>query len=212
MSARRPRAGGVFPAGKIMVGLTGTPASGKSAVAARLAQLGALAICADTLAKEELARGGAGWRYVERNYPCAVGPDGDISRTRLADLIFKDPAARRGLEAAVHPAVIGRAKDIAGRASEKMVVFDAPLLFESGMTKDWFDAVVSVSAGAEIRLARALARGWSEEEFERRSAAQLSGEEKNSLSDFVVVNTGTLTELYALVDGIYKELSETGRN
>lgn len=137
-----------------------------------------------------------------------IGADGTVDRKKLADLVFENKQARLNLELAVHPTVIGKMFEAAKNASEKIVVFDAPLLFESGMKKDWFSAVVSVSADEKIRLARALARGWSEHEFYRRSGAQLSGREKDSLSDFVIDNTGSQQELYASVDGIYKALGE----
>lgn len=204
----RPVTGGPFPRGKVMVGLTGTPASGKSAVSARLAELGALVLCADTMAKAELEPGGAGWLFAEKHCPAAF-VNGRVDRRKLADAVFADDVLRRGLERAVHPAVISRAAVLAERAKQRVVVFDAPLLFESGMASGWFNLVITVSAPAETRLARAVARGWSPNEFARRSAVQLNGEKKNSLADFVLVNDGTLDRLRAEVDGLYKELSET---
>ncbi len=196
------------PAGKIFIGLTGTPASGKSTVAARFAKLGALVLCADTIAKAELEPGGAGWRYLKTSHPHLIGADGMVDRKKLADLVFENGQARRELEAAVHPAVTDKMFEAACAVPEKIVIFDVPLLFESGMKKDWFSAVITVSADEKTRLARALARGWSEHEFYRRCAAQLSGSKKNSLSDFVIDNTGSEKELYASVDGIYKALGE----
>ncbi|MFA6582799.1 MAG: dephospho-CoA kinase [Elusimicrobiaceae bacterium] len=194
----------VKPEDKIMAGLTGTVASGKSTVSKMFAELGARVICADTLAKEELLPGRAGWKFLADTYGGVFfGPDGATDLKLLAQKVFADEKMRNGLESAVHPAVLANALSIARGAREGVVVFDAPLLFESGMKKSWFDCVISVSAHEDVRLERAVKRGWTREEFFRRSDAQLDGQEKDTLADFVIDNSGTPDALRARVEEVF---------
>ena len=131
------------------VGLTGNIASGKSAVAARLAALGATVLDADTFAHEALARGSAGRNLVVARFgPSLLKADGSLDRAALGKIVFSHAAARRDLEAIVHPEVARRraiALDDAQAAGAAIVVSDVPLLFEAGLASE-FDVIVLVDA------------------------------------------------------------------
>jgi len=186
------------------IGLTGAIGAGKSTVARVLAEAGVPVIEADALAHEALSVRAA---EVCRTFPesCASGlPD----RRRLAERVFADPAARRRLEAIVHPYVRERIEQELGlqeRLGARLVVVEIPLLFETGWEKN-LDGVLVVSAPAELRYRRLLARGLSEEEAKRREAAQLPPEEKNRRADWVIENEGDLETLKKRVLAWLKEV------
>ena len=191
------------------VGLTGGVASGKSTVAAMLAELGAVVIDADALAREVVQAGRPGFeRVVEEFGSDLVGADGQLDRPALGRLVFADEGARKRLEAIVHPLVFERYAELEASAPEgAVVVHDIPLLTESGRAAD-FDAVIVVDAPRETQVERMTRdRGWTPEDAESRIAAQASREDRLALATYVVDNTGTLEDLRARVEEIYAELS-----
>ena len=156
------------------VGLTGGVASGKSTVSAILAELGAVVIDADLLAREVVAPGTEGLAAVVEEFgPDVLGPDGGLDRPRLGALVFADPERRRALEAIIHPRVRARAAEIEAAApAGAVVVHDIPLLAETGQAAS-FDAVVVVDVPAEVQVDRMVRiRGMSEEDARARIAAQ----------------------------------------
>jgi dephospho-CoA kinase len=134
----------------VRVGLTGGIASGKSTVSAILAELGAVVIDADLIAREVVARGTSGLAAVVEEFGSDVlTPEGDLDRAAMGALVFADPDARRRLEAIVHPLVHRRSAELEADAPEDaVVVHDIPLLAEVGRAGS-FDAVVVVDAPAE---------------------------------------------------------------
>ncbi len=191
------------------VGLTGGVASGKSTVSAILAELGAVVIDADVLAREVVAPGTDGLAAVVAEFGRDVlGPDGGLDRPKVGALVFADPERRKALEAIIHPRVRERAAEIEAAAPPgSVVVHDIPLLAETGQAGS-FDAVVVVDVPAEVQVDRMVhIRGMSEEDARARIAAQASREERLSIATYVVDNTGSLDELRAHVEEVYERLS-----
>lgn len=192
----------------VRVGLTGGVASGKSTVSAILAELGAVVIDADALAREVVARGTPGLDAVVAEFgPDVLTPEGDLDRPAMGRLVFGDDAARRRLEAIIHPLVIQRMAEIEATAGEDdVVVHDIPLLAEGGRA-DTFDAVVVVDAPRDLQVERMLGdRGWTREDAESRIAAQATREERRAIATHVIDNNGTLEELRARVEAVLEEL------
>lgn len=193
----------------VRVGLTGGIASGKSTVSAILAELGAVVIDADLLAREVVARGTPGLAAVAEEFgPEVLTPDGDLDRAAMGALVFADPDARRRLEAIVHPLVHRRSAELEADAPEHaVVVHDIPLLAEVGRAGS-FDAVVVVDAPAELQVQRMVEdRSWTREEAESRIAAQATREQRLAIATHVVDNTGSLDDLRRQVAAIYDELA-----
>ena len=191
------------------VGLTGGVASGKSTVAAMLAELGAVVIDADALAREVVQAGTPGFdRVVEEFGSELVGPDGELDRPALGRLVFADESARKRLEAIVHPLVFERYAELEATApTDAIVVHDIPLLAESGRADD-FDAVIVVDAPRDTQVERMTAdRGWTAEDAESRIAAQATREDRLAIATYVVDNTGSLDDLRARVAEIYSDLT-----
>jgi dephospho-CoA kinase len=194
------------------VGLTGGVASGKSTVAAMLADLGAVVIDADALAREVVQAGTPGFDAVVEEFGSElVGPDGELDRPALGRLVFADESARRRLEAIVHPLVFERYAELEATApADAIVVHDIPLLAESGRATD-FDAVIVVDAPRQTQVERMTReRGWTAEDAEARIAAQAAREDRLAIATYVVDNTGSLDDLRARVAEIYAELTGNG--
>jgi dephospho-CoA kinase len=192
----------------IRVGLTGGVASGKSTVASMLAELGAVVIDADVLAREVVAPGTDGLAEVVAAFgPQLITASGDLDRVAMGSLVFADPEQRRRLEAIIHPRVRARAAEIEAAApADAVVVHDIPLLTETGQA-DRFDAVVVVDVPVEVQHDRMMfQRGMTPEEARARVAAQASREERRAIATHVVGNTGSLDDLRALVAEVYAAL------
>ena len=192
----------------VRVGLTGGVASGKSTVSAILAELGAVVIDADALAREVVARGTPGLDAVVAEFgPGALTADGDLDRPAMGRLVFADEGARRRLEAIVHPLVLERIVALEEAASgADLVVHDIPLLAESGRAAT-FDAVIVVDAPRDVQVERMVRdRGWSEDEAVARIEAQASREERLAVATHVIDNTGTLAELRDRVTAVHDAL------
>ena len=194
------------------VGLTGGIASGKSTAAALLAERGALVIDADVLAREVVEPGTPGLTAVVARFgPSVLAPDGRLDRAALGRLVFSDDegsrAARRDLEAVVHPAVRARAAELeAGAAPDQVVVQVIPLLVETGRA-DAFDLVVVVDVTEAVQRARLLARGGlSEAEADGRIAAQAARAERLAAADVVLDNGGSRDDLVRHVDELWARL------
>jgi dephospho-CoA kinase len=191
------------------VGLTGGVASGKSTVSALLAELGAVVIDADVLAREVVAPGTDGLAAVVAEFgPDVLGPDGALDRPRVGAMVFADADKRRALEAIIHPRVRARAAEIeAGARPGAVVVHDIPLLTETGQAAS-FEAVVVVDVPVEVQVDRMVhMRGMSPEDARARVAAQASREERLAIATHVVDNTGTFEELRERVAEVYGELT-----
>jgi dephospho-CoA kinase len=195
------------------VGLTGGVASGKSTVSAMLAELGAVVIDADLLAREVVAAGTDGLaEVVEAFGPEVLTTDGELDRPAVGAIVFADEQKRRALEAIVHPRVHRRGHELEDAAPEgAVVVHDIPLLAETGQA-DRFDAVLVVDVPTDLQVQRMSdLRGMTREDAEARIAAQAGREQRLAIATHVIDNTGTLDELRKRVEEVYAELSAAGR-
>jgi dephospho-CoA kinase len=191
------------------VGLTGGVGSGKSTVSAMLAELGAVIIDGDLLAREVVQQGTPGLvAVVEAFGPELLTPAGDLDRPTMGAIVFADDAKRRILEGIVHPLVFERIIALEESAGvDDLVIHDIPLLAESGRA-DTFDAVIVVDVPEEIRIERLVRdRGWTREDAESRIAAQASREDRLAIATHVIDNSGSLEELRGRVAEVYAELT-----
>jgi dephospho-CoA kinase len=192
----------------LTVGLTGGIAAGKSAVLDRLRELGAVVVDSDDVARDVVEPGTDGFsEVVERFGPDVVRADGSLDRARLAAIVFADPTARAALEAIVHPRVRAEVCRRIRRAAAAAVVVNAvPLLVEAGIASD-YDRIVVVEAPVEARIRRlAHSRGMSRAESLARMAAQADDERRRAIAWRVLVNDGSVEELRAQVDDVWRAL------
>lgn len=195
----------------LRIGLTGGIGSGKSTAAARFAELGAVVIDADALAREVVEAGTPGLdRIIARFGNELLRPDGSLDRPKLGRLVFDDPAALADLNAIVHPLVAERRAELMAAAGpDAVVVSDVPLLVETGMAGD-FDAVVVVEAPLELRLVRLALRGLAEDEARARIGRQASDEQRRAVATVLLDNSGSRAELDRQVDAAWRRLVRTG--
>jgi dephospho-CoA kinase len=192
---------------RMRVGLTGGVGSGKSTVAALLAGHGAVVIDADAIAREVVEPGTPGYQAVVARFgPDVVRADGSLDRPALAAVVFADEAARADLNAIVHPLVGQRSAELMAVAgADDLVVYDVPLLVESGLGAA-FDVVVVVEAAVETRLARLVERGLAEADARARMAAQATDEQRRAVAHEVIANDGSRAELAAEVEELWRRL------
>lgn len=191
------------------IGLTGGIASGKSTVARKLEQLGAVTIDADVLARDVVALGTEGLKAVVARFGNSVlAADGSLDRSALARVIFADPQARADLNAIIHPLVRERAAELEAAApAGAVVVHVIPLLVETGQ-QDRFDAVVVVDTTVEEQLRRLTRRdGLTQTEAEQRVAAQASREERLGAATHVIDSSGPVRETMRQVGELWRSLS-----
>ena len=192
------------------VALTGGIATGKSHVRAQFEKLGVPTIDADTLARDAVAVGTPGLAaVVERFGRDILAPSGALDRQKLASVVFMDPAARRDLEAIIHPEVQRATEawfDSLDPARYSVAIADIPLLYEVGRDRD-FDAVIVTAVDPETQVRRVIDRdGASEEEARQRLAAQLPIEEKVQRADFVIRTDGTVEQTHEQVRRVLEQL------
>lgn len=190
------------------LGLSGGIGSGKSTVAKIFADLGAVVIDADAIAKEVLEPGQVGYENVLLAFgETLLDTFGNIDRKILASLVFQDAEKLLKLESIVHPAVIARVSEIRESLQDtSIVVYDTPLLVEKQL-QDQFDKVLIVSADEDIRKERLVQRGLDLADIEARMANQVTDIQRTAVADFVIVNNGSMKELQEQVAKVWQQLS-----
>lgn len=190
------------------LGLSGGIGSGKSTVAKLLADLGAVVIDADVIAKEVLEPNQAGYqRAIEVFGESILDSDRRIDRKKLAELVFQNSDALAKLEAIVHPAVIARVAQIRNSLPEStVVVYDTPLLFEKNL-QGQFDKVLIVVTDSEHRKARLIERGLEITDIEARLANQATDAQRRTVADFVIENNGSPEQLHDQVTKVWQQIS-----
>ncbi|MEJ3655322.1 dephospho-CoA kinase [Actinomycetes bacterium KLBMP 9759] len=189
----------------LRVGLTGGIGSGKSTVARRLVELGALLVDSDVLAREVVAVGTDGLAEIAATFGERVlGPDGALDRPALAAVAFADSESRQRLNAIIHPRVRQRSEElIAAAPADAVVLQDIPLLVENRMAP-LFPIVLVVHAGEEERVRRLVEqRGMPEADARARIAAQAGDAERKAAADVWLENTTTPGELLATVEELW---------
>ncbi len=193
------------------IGLTGGIAAGKSVAARRLAELGAVVVDSDALAREAVAVGSPGLAAVVEAFGEAVlDADGALDRAALAALVFTDDERRRTLEGIVHPVVrrLAAEREAAAATADPgaVVVHDIPLLVETGQAES-FHLVVVVHAPALLRVERLVRlRGMQRAQAEARIGAQTSDEARLAAADVVLDGSGSDADLRAQVDDLWDRL------
>lgn len=195
------------PAKPKILGLTGSIGMGKSTVAAMFRDLGVPVFDADAAVHELQGPGGMLLPAIEAAFPGTTGPLG-VDRQKLGAAVFGDPAALKRLEAIVHPAVAAmRTTFLQDQATQPLIVFDIPLLYEKG-TAAQVDAVVVVSAAPEAQRQRVLARpGMTEEKFAQILALQVPDTEKVRRADYVIDTSSSLAETRQAVTNLVRKLA-----
>lgn len=186
-----------------IIGLTGGIGTGKSTVSDYLKKKGYTIIDADKLAREIVLPGSQVLqRLVQAFGEEILLPGGELNRKLLGSMVFGNPEKKALLDKITHGEICGRIEAAVKGFSGEALVIDAPLLFETGLSRLATEVWV-VDAEDEIRIERVRRRdGMSREETERRIAAQLSREEKWKRADRLLDNSGTVEELYRRIDEI----------
>jgi dephospho-CoA kinase len=200
-----------------VVGLTGGIASGKSAVGAMFRDLGAVVIDADAVAREVVAPGSPVLREIAAAFgPSVLAPDGTLDRRAMAERIFRDPAARRTLNAITHPPIrrrIAEAAEAVRRAQpDAIVVLDIPLLLDTAPADAYgLDGVVVVYADEATQVARLSARErLTAAEAQARLAAQRPLREKLPHATWVIDNSGSLEDTRRQVEALWRRWRQDG--
>jgi dephospho-CoA kinase len=186
------------------IGLTGGIGSGKSTVASMLAALGATLVDADAIARQLTAAGGAAVDDIASEFGAAViGADGAMDRDKMRQLAFSDPAARQRLEAIIHPLVSQQTLKQAAQAQQAgspCIIFDIPLLVESGRWRQQLDRVLVVDCSESTQIDRVVARnGWAPQAVEKIMAGQASRAQRLAAADICIYNDGLRLETLALL-------------
>ena len=189
----------------LRIGLTGGIGSGKSTVARMLLEYGATLIDADEISREATAAGGMAIPAILEQFgPHAIAPDGAMNRDVMRQLVFSDPAVKLRLEAIIHPLVSSESAHqaaIAIAAGRRCIVFDIPLLVESGRWRQQLDQVLVVDCQEATQVSRVVSRsGWTPEAVQKVMAGQAGRAQRRAAADTCLYNDGlTLDGLTLLV-------------
>jgi dephospho-CoA kinase len=196
-----------------LIGLTGGIASGKTAAAAILRRLGAAVIDADELSREVVQPGEEAWKEIIAAFsPAVLQQDKTLDRKKLRKLVFDDPAARKKLEAIIHPKVRALAekkiRELQATGNE-IIVYEVPLLFE-GQLQLWLRPVILIACSTATQKQRLKQRdGLTDEQTQQHLNAQMSLEQKRRLADYVVENNGSLDDLEQQVKTVLDKIKAT---
>lgn len=190
----------------LLIGLTGGIGSGKSTVARRLAELGAVVVDADRIAREIVEPGTPGLaEIVDRFGPEVLDADGALDRPAMAATVFGDDEARAALNAITHPRIAERsAERFAAAPDDAIVVHDMPLLVELEMTPNYHLTMI-VDAPEDVRVRRLVERGVEESDALARIRAQATEQQRRAVADVWLDNSGTREQLLESVDAVWRQ-------
>ena len=190
----------------LVVALTGGIGAGKSTVAQFFAQLGALVVDADQLAKTAIERGSDGFAEVMMRFGDEIIVNGDIDRKKLAEIIFSDAKARADLEAIIHPKVQALFAEVVSDLNPNdILIYEIPLLVETGAASK-FDYIITVEANLEVRKERLLKKGLYISQIEKRIAAQASPAEREAIANTVLLNNADEDALLRQVENLWEDV------
>jgi dephospho-CoA kinase len=201
----------------LLLGLTGGIGSGKSTVSRRLAELGAVVIDADDIARRVTAPAGAAMPSIRAQFGDGfVTAHGALDRNRMRERVFSDPQAKQQLEAIVHPLVgeeTARQTRAALALHPPVIVFDVPLLVESAHWRERVDRILVVDCSPATQIQRVVARSALEPAaVERIIAAQATREQRRAIADWVLLNEGlSLAQLNEQIDALMEKLRLAGQ-
>jgi len=190
---------------RVNIGLTGGIGSGKSTVAACWARLGATIIDTDALARELTRPRGAAMPAIAAEFgQGVVAPDGSLDRAAMRQLAFADAGARQRLEGILHPLISARTEALAATAPSHVIVFDVPLLVESGRWRERVEHVLVVDCEEATQIARVMQRsGWTRDAVEAVMRQQASRAQRRAVADAVIYNEGlSLADLQQAVNAL----------
>ena len=198
---------------RFVVGLTGGIGSGKSAAAEEFARLGATVVDTDAIAHELTGPGGAAIAGVEREFGRAfIDATGAMDRKKMRDRVFADPAAKKALEALLHPLIRDESRRRIERARGVYVIHVVPLLIESPDYRSRVDRVLVIDAPEELQVERVRLRsGHSEAEVRTIVSAQATRAQRLAAADDVIENRGTIDALREQVAALHRKYLELGR-
>ena len=190
----------------LLVALTGGIGSGKSLAAQFFADLGAVVVDSDQLARQVIERGSVGFDEVVTRFGDEILTVGDIDRKKLGEIIFADSTARGDLEAITHPRIReALAAIVASVPEDRIVINQIPLLVETG-GKARFDLVIAITSPDELRYQRLLERGMKPQEIKSRIAAQVSDSARVAIADYIITNDGNAGNLLRQVKKLWEEV------
>ena len=186
----------------IKIGLTGGIATGKTTVSHHLKAMGIKVIEADEIAREVLDIYPEIMTYLENTYGERIFTQGKLNRRLLGKIIFRNEIHREEYRQVIMPRIIQEIKKRLEHYEEDIIFLDAPLLFEEGLDED-MDFTLTVYVRASVQLKRLMERdGYTQDEAKKRIKAQMSLDEKASLSDYVLYNEGEREETFKALEKI----------
>jgi len=196
----------------LIVALTGGIGSGKTLVGEIFAELGALVVDSDQLAREVVERGSKGFDLIVTEFGDEILKNGDLDRAALASLVFKDPKKRARLEEITHPLIRQSfAKIVSSAGSDSIIINQIPLLVES--KHDYkFDHIITISVPDEIRTERLLKRGLTLTQIDQRMKAQATDAQREVISDTVIINDKSEQELITQVEKVWESLKNKSKS
>ena len=190
----------------IKVALTGGIGSGKSAAGDFFEDLGAVVVDADLLARDVIERGTDGFDELVATFGDEILTNGILDRSKLGQIVFADPNARKTLEEIIHPRVAEAFEEIVQSSpTDSVIVYQIPILVET-KGQDRFDYIITVEATLENRTARLKNRGLKGYEIDARMKAQATDVERAAIADAVFKNDGDLDQLLRQVENIYEDV------
>jgi dephospho-CoA kinase len=197
---------------KFVVGLTGGIGSGKSAAAAEFERLGASVVDTDAIAHELTEKGGSAIPEISRLFGKSfISRDGAMDRQKMRELAFSDPAARKKLEALLHPRIREESARRIAAAAGPYVVHVIPLLVEGDDYRARVNRVLVVDSPEEVQVARVRPRGLDEQQIRRIIGVQAPRAARLQAADDVIDNGGTLDALRKQVGELHKKYLEFAR-
>jgi dephospho-CoA kinase len=196
---------------RLHIGLTGGIGSGKSTVAAVFTDLGARIVDTDAIARGLTQPGGAAIEAIALQFGAGfIDATGALDRARMRGLAFGDPHARQRLEAILHPLIRSESRSQAEAAGGSVVVFDVPLLVESGRWREQLDKILVVDCVEATQISRVMARsGWTLQAAQSVVAQQAQRAERRQCADAVIFNDGIApSELARAVHALWKHWCE----
>jgi dephospho-CoA kinase len=190
----------------LTVALTGGIGSGKSLAGEFFAELGAIVVDSDQLARDVIERGTPGFDAVVAAFGDEILSSGLIDRKKLGEIVFTDESKRRQLESIVHPLIriaLDEVKSAAPRGA--VIINQIPLLAETG-GRERFDLVIAITSDIELRRSRLIARGLSAPEIEKRLAAQVQDSEREAIADYIITNHGDRDNLLRQVEQLWNDI------
>jgi dephospho-CoA kinase len=190
----------------IKVALTGGIGSGKSAAGDFFEDLGAVVVDADQLARDVIERGTDGFDELVATFGDEILTNGILDRSKLGQIVFADPGARKTLEGIIHPRVAEAFDEIIEDSpDDAVIIYQIPILVET-KGQDRFDYVITVEATLENRISRLKNRGLKGYEIEARIKVQATDEERAAIADLVFNNDGDMDQLLRQVENVYEDV------